>query len=223
MLENFPKIIKQIWNRNSLVSVRKRSFSAYPLIVDLDLMDDQSRNLFYQEQVSSRVSKQMNDVVSLLTRALNIHLNVEQEFTLSSPNVFMSLETLTVKSLLGKEIQSVGNARLRLPSRGNLSLGDHQSGSLRVRSTSSSLIICLSFLVHIGTITIVWFFVVEHESVSIDFFDLAGSTRNWNSSSYRSRSSFWDCHSSRSFVDHSTDVSLQCHRSARIPFSFDRS
>ena len=135
----------------------KRSFCfSSPLIIALDPLGDgedldRTRNLFYQSQVSSRLSKQMNDVVNLLTRALNIHLNVEQEFTLNTSNVVMSLATLKGESLRGKEIQSVGNARLRLPSQGNLSLDEHQSGSLRVRSFCF-LIFLLSFLLFQSTL-----------------------------------------------------------------------
>jgi hypothetical protein len=154
---------------------------SFYMVINLDLFDDEDQiNLQYQEALSSRVSKQMTSVLNLLTRSLNIHLNVEQQFTLNTSNVFMSLETLKGESLRGKEIQSVGNARLRLPSSGNLSLDDeHQSGSLRVRSSSSfylSTSLSLSSSVYIGTLAFVWLF-VEHESVSIDFVDLDGSRR----------------------------------------------
>ena len=156
---------------------KKRSSFSSSLIVDLDPMDDQSRNLYYQQQVSDRVSKQANDVVNLLTRALNIHLNLEQQFTLNTSNVFVSLEKLKGESLLGREIPSVDNARFRLPSRGNLSVDQHQSGLLRVRSSSSlpAMSLSISFSsVDIGTLGVVRFFLVEHESVAIDLFDLDG-------------------------------------------------
>ena len=94
--------------------------------------DDQ--NLFDQEELSSRVLKRMNEVSSLLSKSLKIHLNLEQQFTLNTSNVFMSIETLKIESILGKEIPSVGEARLRLPSIWNLSLVEHQRGSLKVRS-----------------------------------------------------------------------------------------
>ena len=87
----------------------------------------------------------MTEVTDLLTRALNIHLNVEQQFTMNTPSIFMSMETVKVGSLLGKEIPSVGNARLRLPSIWNLSLDPHQTGSLRVRRLSVLLIFRCNF------------------------------------------------------------------------------
>ena len=65
--------------------------------------------------MANRVLKQMQEVSSLLTSALNIHLNVEQQVTMNTSNVFMSLQTLKIESFLEKQIRSVGNARLRLP------------------------------------------------------------------------------------------------------------
>ena len=176
------------------LSKRRSAFSS--LVVAVDLLADgddveRAENLFYQEQVSSRVSKQMSDVVNLLTRALNIHLNLEQQFMLNTSHVFVSLETLKGESLLGKEIQSAGNARLRLPSSGNLSFDEHQLGSLQVRSSSyylSSSFLCFSSSVNVRTPGFFCVF-VEYEFFSSDLLGLDGCTRKWNSSSHRSRSS----------------------------------
>jgi hypothetical protein len=103
----------------------------------LDLLEmDRLRNVQSQKSVANQVFEQMNELISLLTRGLNVHLNVGQNFTLNSSSVFMSMETLATESLFNKEIQSVGNARLRLPSQLNLSLDPHLRHSLRVRSSS---------------------------------------------------------------------------------------
>ena len=93
----------------------------------------ETRNLFEQKQLAERVNREMNELISLVTRSLNFRLNVEQHFTVDSPAVFMSLERLTTESLSNKEIQMVGNAFLRLPSTLNISLNDTSSPSLRVR------------------------------------------------------------------------------------------
>ena len=159
----------------------------------LDLLPDGSdltrvRNLFDQSELANRVLKQMKEVSSLLTSALNIHLNVEQQFTLNTSNVLMTFQTLNIASLPGTEIPSLGNARLRLPSSAwNLSLQKEQIGSLRVRS-SSDLLMSLDFSlssVELGTFAFVWFF-IEDESLSLDLLDLDGSTRKCNSSSHGS-------------------------------------
>ena len=98
---------------------------------------DRILNLFDQRQLASRVLKEMKEVSSLLTRAMNIHLNVEQQFILNTSNVFVSFQTLNAESLLGKEIPLLDNARLRLPSTWNVSLQKYSTGSLRVRSSVS--------------------------------------------------------------------------------------
>jgi hypothetical protein len=93
----------------------------------------ESRNLFEQKQLAARVNKEMNELMSLLTRSLNIHLNVGQHFQVNTPNVFMSLESLTSESLSKKVIPTVGNAFLRLPPTLNISFNGTSTMSLRVR------------------------------------------------------------------------------------------
>ena len=144
--EDFLLIIKPIWNGNGREKVhRSSSFSlslCSSMLIELDLEEDgkdSARNFFQQKQFSSQVLKEMNEVSSLLTEAMNIHLNVEQDFLVNTSNVFFSLQTLEIVSLLGKDISSLDNARVRFPSSWNLSLPEHSTGSLRVRSFFSSL------------------------------------------------------------------------------------
>lgn len=146
MPDNCLRIIKRIWSQNGPGRVGKTFLRRRSKGEDefLDLLSDgvdatRTLNLFDQTQTANRVLKQMQQVSSLLTSALNIHLNVEQQFTMNTSNVFMSLQTLKVSSLLGREIQSVGNARLRLPLTWNLSLDEQQTGSLRVRPSCQRL------------------------------------------------------------------------------------
>jgi hypothetical protein len=93
----------------------------------------ESRNLFEQKQLATKVNKEMNELMSLLTRSLNIHLNVGQHFQVNASSVFMSLEGLTSESLSKKEIPTVGNALLRLPPTLNISFNGTSTMSLRVR------------------------------------------------------------------------------------------
>ena len=90
---------------------------------------DQRRNLFYQQRLSLEVTQQMNDLISLLGKGLNLHLNLGQQFNMNTPGVMMSFETLSVRSLAEKEIQLVSNARIRLPAMFN----GTERNSLRVR------------------------------------------------------------------------------------------
>jgi hypothetical protein len=75
--------------------------------------------------------------MSLLTSALNINLNIGQNLTLNTSSVFMSLETISIKSLPNKLIQPVGNAQIQLPSNLNSNFDNDQTISLRVCSISN--------------------------------------------------------------------------------------
>jgi hypothetical protein len=90
----------------------------------------QGRNKYYQKQTADTITSQVTQIISLVTTALNHHLNIGQNLTINTPSVFMSLETLSVQSLSNKQIQQVGNAQIRLPS--NLNINQNTTVSLRV-------------------------------------------------------------------------------------------
>ena len=127
-----------------------------------------NRNLVEQKQLAKKLNREMNEVMRLLTRSLNIHLNVGQHFQVNTSAVFVSLESLSRESLAKKEIPIVGNALLHLPSMLNISLNDTSTASLRVRlhCSRSSLSSCL-LLVLVGTFT--FFRSFFDEFVSNDF------------------------------------------------------
>ena len=91
-------------------------------------------DLFAQKRLALKVQKETTELISLLNKGLNVHLNVGLQFTVNTPGVFMSLEGLEKESLANKEILMVANARLRLPSTFNLSLNTNFTPSLRVRA-----------------------------------------------------------------------------------------
>ena len=103
----------------------------------LEFQGNEDQNLRSQEQLASRISEQMTEVFSLVTKALKIHLNLDKSFKLNSSAVFFTLETVKMESLVGKEIRSVGDARLRLPFR-SLDGNDTRHYSLRVRPSIST-------------------------------------------------------------------------------------
>ena len=168
-----------------------------------------------QRVLSNQVMGEMNALMSLLTSGLTIYLNIGQNFTLNSSAAFMSMETLTRESLLNKEIRPIGNARLRLPSRLNLSLEPNLRHSIRVRPSLLSFSLDLLLSVDSRTVGVLWTVVeifVDDRSFHVDVVDLDRWGWEWISSSRECRSSIRDRHSSRSFVDHSFDVSSECHR-----------
>jgi len=74
----------------------------------------------------------MNKTISLLTSLLNIHLNIGQNLSINTPQIFMSLETITVQALSNKTIEQIGNSQMFIPSNFYLNLNKSQTISLRV-------------------------------------------------------------------------------------------
>jgi hypothetical protein len=70
------------------------------------------RVFYFQKQLVDEIRSQMSEMISLLTATLNIYLNVSQKFFDYTPEMFLSLETVTVRSLLDKQI---GEAEINFP------------------------------------------------------------------------------------------------------------
>ena len=126
---------RMLVNRSSLFHFLTRPTSLDPAEDLSSVETNRIESLRSQQVLSNQVMGEMNALMSLLTSGLNLYLNIGQNFTLNSSAAFMSMETLSAESLLNKQIQPIGNARLRLPSRLNLSLDPNLRHSLRVRSS----------------------------------------------------------------------------------------
>jgi hypothetical protein len=131
----------QILNQNGQIQVIiSLRYSRINFYLYLDLFVDgndfsyetiqQGRNKYYQKQTADTITNQVTKIISLLTQALNYHLNIGQNVTINTSSVFMSLETLSIESLSNKEIQQVENVQIRLPS--NLNINQNTTLSLRV-------------------------------------------------------------------------------------------
>ncbi len=94
---------------------------------------EKNRNIYYQKKLANETMNQVNNITSLVTSALNIHLNIGQNLTMNTPEAFMLVETISVKSFLNKPIQQVGTAEIRIPSNLTLDLNPSTTVSLRVR------------------------------------------------------------------------------------------
>ena len=97
-------------------------------------------------------------MISFLTKGLNIHLNFGQSFIVTSSPGFLSLETMTIESLLNKQMQLVGGAHIGVPSRFNSSFNHSTRNSLRVCSLLKLLSVGkISFILDdIETVSFVW-------------------------------------------------------------------
>ena len=94
-------IVKHRQSESSWINPQFTLSTRQSILVDLSLswLTFISRRWFANEYLFSRALKEMND-----------------QFTLNTSSVFMLFETLKISSPLGKEIPSVGAARLRFPS-----------------------------------------------------------------------------------------------------------
>ena len=92
-----------------------------------------NRNTYYQKQLANQVINRANELISLLTTSLGLHLNTGQGFHLDTSQMMMSLETKSIQSLSTAFTKPIGNARVQLPENLSSHLGNHQSISIRVR------------------------------------------------------------------------------------------
>jgi hypothetical protein len=73
---------------------------------------EKGRNIYYQKQIANQLNDQMTKTISLLTSALNIHLNLGQNLIINSSEIFVLLEAMKFESLPNKQI---GNGRICIP------------------------------------------------------------------------------------------------------------
>ena len=90
--------------------------------------------------MANTIATQTTQTMSLLTSALNFHLNTGQNLTMNTSSVFVSLEPTSIESLSNKLIQQVGNASIQIPSKFELNSTNNTSLSLRVSIFHSSYI-----------------------------------------------------------------------------------
>jgi hypothetical protein len=92
------------------------------------------RNLYYQKQTANEIKLQAIETISSLTLALNIHLNIGQNFTINTPEIFLFLEKSKIEFLSNKTFKQVGNAQIHMP----FDFSFNQTVSFRVRLSFNS-------------------------------------------------------------------------------------
>jgi hypothetical protein len=93
---------------------------------------EKNRNIYYQKQMANQIEAEVTKTRSLITSALNIHLNIGQNMTMNLSSVFMSLERISFQSLTNKLINQIENAQIYIPSNFHSNLNDNKPVSLRV-------------------------------------------------------------------------------------------
>ena len=99
------------------------------------------RNAFYQKEMANQILRQVDEATSLLTDALSVHLNVGQNFTMSTSSTFLALGKVSSGVLLShRRLSQVAGGTVLLPS--NLFSTNQTSNipvSSRVRLSRSHL------------------------------------------------------------------------------------
>ncbi|CAF1262786.1 unnamed protein product, partial [Adineta ricciae] len=92
----------------------------------------QGRNRYYQKQTANTINHQLTEIISSITAAFEIHLNIGQKIVLNTTSMFFSLEKLSFESLPNKLLLLNGNARIKLPA--NLNLIENSADIVLLRS-----------------------------------------------------------------------------------------
>lgn len=109
---------------------------------------EQSRNLYYQKQSANEINILIQQMNTLIISSLKIHLNLGQNLTLNNSQTFMTLKTISTKSLSNTSIQLVGNAQFQIPS----------NFTLNTTTTNSSILLRVGFFLYFHRISLSLFF-----------------------------------------------------------------
>ena len=94
---------------------------------------EEGRNVYYQQQLSQQIEREMNELKCELTNGINLHLNLNQSFHINTSDLIVSFQKLPIESFVN---QSIVDGRVHIPLTMNTS---NQSQLLRVCSFFSFL------------------------------------------------------------------------------------
>jgi len=65
----------------------------------INLLNENKKNIYQQKELANQIQNQVKEMISRLNSILNIHLNIGQKSIINTSEVFMSLQSETIKSL----------------------------------------------------------------------------------------------------------------------------
>lgn len=89
---------------------------------------ENNRNRYYQQKNAKEIFVQTTETISALTSALNVHLNMAQNFTLNTSSILVLLKTVSFDSFSSESIEPLQDVKIHLPS----DLNSTSTGSIRV-------------------------------------------------------------------------------------------
>ena len=87
-----------------------------------------------QQDLAEIIISQCKQIQSLISRALNSHMNINQSITVNTSSMIMSLEKVPLETLPNKTISLTSYASIKLPSKIQFNLNDNSSVIMRVKS-----------------------------------------------------------------------------------------
>ncbi|UJR19382.1 hypothetical protein I4U23_022512 [Adineta vaga] len=90
-----------------------------------------NRNEYYQKKLTKQITNEVNQIITLVTNSLNIHLNIDQKFEINTEEIFVLLETISISSIFNKKLKQIGGVEIDFPSNFISSLNNNSIISLR--------------------------------------------------------------------------------------------
>ena len=88
--------------RIEILEKDSKSATEFPLDYDVDFSletFEQDRMFDLQKKLADSLNDKLNQMIFILTSSLNLHLNLGQNYSIETPQVFLSLETVSLQSL----------------------------------------------------------------------------------------------------------------------------
>lgn len=92
------------------------------------------------------ITKQCEEIKSILSRILSMHLNINQSLIFNTSSVIMSLQRVEINTLSNRTIQLNDNAQIKLPSTMNLNIDNSSSVVIRVKLSYVKYIFCRNII-----------------------------------------------------------------------------
>ncbi|UJR18466.1 hypothetical protein I4U23_005372, partial [Adineta vaga] len=99
---------------------------------------NENRNKYYQEKLSNEIMNKVNEIVSLVSQSLDIHLNIGQKMIINTDETFLTFEKISIGQFFNKTFEQVGGAKIQLPSNSTLSFLEKNS-TVSLRTTLDRL------------------------------------------------------------------------------------
>ena len=83
----------------------------------INLLNDYEKNIYQQKELANEIENQMKEIISRLNSILNVHLNVGQQSIVNTSEIFVSLQSGAIESLLNQQFSQIQTKSIRIQSK----------------------------------------------------------------------------------------------------------